>query len=142
MHIKWTLLFACLFIPFCLQASDYGGVKAEILAQSDSSWDGAKLPAYPEEAPEITILKVTIPPHSKLSWHKHPSINAGYMVSGEITVFAESGKTQVVKAGDGLIELVETWHYGRNDGDIPAEIVVVYVGVKDRPLAIIREATD
>ena len=140
-----------LFLPIILSAlfgsgcattdhKDHGtGVKVEKLAESDSSWDGAKLPAYPTEAPQISVVKVTIPPHSKLKWHKHPSMNAGYMISGEIIVTSEDGQTRVVKAGEGLIETVNTWHYGRNDGDVPAEIVVVYSGVKDRPLAILKE---
>jgi quercetin dioxygenase-like cupin family protein len=145
------LSLSLLFLSGCSSLSDShmcptvaapGGqanVKVEILAESDSSWDGAKLPSYPTEAAQISVVKFTIPPHSKLKWHKHPSMNAGYMISGEILVTAEDGQTIVVKAGDGLIETVNTWHYGRNDSDLPAEIVVVYSGVKDRPLAIIRD---
>ncbi|MGJ8648797.1 MAG: cupin domain-containing protein [Opitutaceae bacterium] len=139
-RMKYISLPLLLLLPFALLAADdHGNVSVEILAQSDRSWDGAKLPAYPTEGPQISVVKVTIPPHSKLKWHKHPSMNAGYMISGEILVTAEDGQTRVVKAGEGLIEMVDTWHYGRNDGDVPAEIVVVYSGVKDRPLAIIKE---
>lgn len=145
------LSLSLLFLSGCSSLSDshmcptvaaprgQANVKVEILAESDSSWDGAKLPSYPTEAAQISVVKFTIPPHSKLKWHKHPSMNAGYMISGEILVTAEDGQTIVVKAGDGLIETVNTWHYGRNDSDLPAEIVVVYSGVKDRPLAIIRD---
>ena len=61
-----------------------------------------QLPAYPGEQPQISIVKVTVPPHSKLKWHKHPSINAGYLMSGEITVEVEDGSVRVVKAGEGL----------------------------------------
>ena len=68
-----------------------------------------------------------------------PSINAGYLISGAVTVEAEDGSVWVVQAGEGLIELVDTLHYGRNEGDVPAEIVVVYAGVKDVPLAVIEE---
>jgi quercetin dioxygenase-like cupin family protein len=117
----------------------HGKVTVEALAESDSSWDGAKLPAYPTEAAQISVVKVTIPPHSKLNWHKHPSMNAGYMISAAILVIAGDGQTCVVKAGEGLIETVNTWHYGRNDSDLPAEIVVVYSGVKGRSLAILKE---
>jgi quercetin dioxygenase-like cupin family protein len=53
-------------------------------------------------------------------------MNAGYMISGEILVTAEDGQTCVGKAGEGLIETVNMWHYGRNDSDLPAEIVVIY----------------
>ena len=125
--------------PAAAASHGHGTVKVEILAESDSSWDGAKLPAYPTEAAQISVVKVTIPPHSKLNWHKHPSMNAGYMISGEILVTAEDGKERVVKAGEVQIETVNTWHYGRNDSDLPAEIVVVYSGVKDRPLAILKQ---
>lgn len=125
--------------PAAAAPHGHGTVKVEVLAESDSSWDGAKLPAYPIEAAQISVVKVTIPPHSKLNWHKHPSMNAGYMISGEILVTAEDGQTCVVKAGEGLIETVNTWHYGRNDSDEPAEIVVVYSGVKGRPLAILKQ---
>lgn len=120
--------------PANANSHGHGNVRVEVLVESDSSWDGEKLPAYPTEAPQITVKKVTIPPYAQLKWHLHPSINAGYMISGEIVVTAEDGQERVVKAGEGLIEIVNTWHYGRNDGDVPAEIVVVYSGVKDRPL--------
>lgn len=139
MMMKALQILPLLLLPFIALAGNHGGIKAEILAQSDSSWDGKKLPAYPTEDPQVTVLKVTIPPHSTLKWHKHPSINAGYMVSGELTVIEEGGQSLRLKAGDALIELVDTWHFGRNDGDIPVEIVVIYVGVKDVPLAIIKE---
>ena len=53
-------------------------VNVEILVQSDKSWnDGWLLPAYPTEPPQISVVKVTVPPHSKLKWHSHPSINVG-----------------------------------------------------------------
>jgi quercetin dioxygenase-like cupin family protein len=108
----------------------------EILAKSGASWNGAALPAYPTTTPEITIARVTLLPHSVLPLHKHPIINAGYLVSGAITVIAESGEERKVRAGDGLIELVNTWHYGRNDGDEPAVIVAVYVGTEGMPLSV------
>ena len=139
MPTKLLLLLVSLLPIVALAHQDHGDVKLEILVQSDKSWNGATLPSYPTEQPQISVVKVTVPPHSKLKWHKHPSINAGYLISGEITVEAEDGTVRVVKAGEGLIELVDTLHYGRNDGDVVAEIVVVYAGVKGVPLAQIEE---
>ncbi|WP_269524343.1 cupin domain-containing protein [Coraliomargarita parva] len=130
-------LFLLLLFPLALfAADDHGTVKVEILEQSDAMWNGKKLPAYPKEDPEVSVVKVTIPPHTKLKWHKHPCINAGYLISGELLVTAEGGETKQLKAGDALIELVDTWHYGETVGDSAAEIVVVYVGVKGMPLSI------
>jgi quercetin dioxygenase-like cupin family protein len=109
-----------------------------VLAKSGASWNGAALPAYPTTAPEITVARVTIPSHSTLPLHKHPSINAGYLISGAVTVVTESGEERTLRAGDGFIELVDAWHYGRNDGDEPVEIVVVYAGSPGVPLSVAK----
>ncbi len=115
-----------------------GKVKVEKLVRTTASWNGAKLPAYLSGQPEITILDITIPPHTELPWHKHPVINAGYMVRGELTVITDDHKTLHLKAGDTIVEVVERWHYGRNDGDEPVEIVVFYAGVEGTPLTVLK----
>jgi quercetin dioxygenase-like cupin family protein len=112
---------------------------AEVLTRTTKSWDGKTLPAYPTEQPEVTILKVTVPPKSKLPWHKHLVINAGYMISGELTVVSENGDSRKLKAGDTLVELVGTYHYGKNDGDTPAVIVVFYAGSKGETITELKD---
>jgi len=142
MKIALLLSFLVL-LPLFSQAEEAATpkIQKEILVQSDSSWDGAKLPAYPDEAPFISVVKFTIPPKARLPWHEHPMINAGVLIKGNLTVVAEDGSEKQLEAGDGLIELVNTWHYGRNDGDEPAEIIVVYAGVKGQPLAILKDGS-
>jgi quercetin dioxygenase-like cupin family protein len=51
-------------------------------------------------------------------------------------VASESGKTLHLGAGDPIVELVDKWHYGRNDGDTTAEIIVVYAGVQGQPITV------
>lgn len=112
------------------------GVQSTTLVKSHTSWNGAPLPAYPKEAPEISVLKITIPAHTTLPMHKHPIINVGYMVKGTLKVVSDENKTLILKAGDAIIEVVDTWHYGVNEGDEPVEIVVVYAGVKESVYSI------
>ena len=109
-------------------------VRAVQLVKSTVSWNGQPLPAYQTGTPEITILKITIPPHHTLPLHKHPVINAGVLLKGELTVITESGKVLNLKPNDPIVEVVDTWHYGRNDGDKPAEIIVFYAGSKNEPI--------
>ena len=71
--------------------------------------------------------------------HKHPIINAGVLLKGELTVTSEHNDTLYLKAGDPIIELVNTWHYGINESDKPAEIIVFYVGTVHVPISIIKE---
>ena len=111
-------------------------VSSVTLAKSDKSWDGSSLPTYPKEAPEISVLKITIPAHTELPLHKHPIINAGYMVKGSLKVVTDENKTLHLKAGDALIEVVDRWHYGVNEGDEPVEIVVFYTGTKESVYSI------
>lgn len=119
-----------------VSANDSKSVTVDVLAKSTVSWDGSELPSYPAGKPEITILKIDIAPGVKLPLHEHPVINAGYLVSGELTVITEDNKTLQMKAGDTLVEVVDKWHYGVNNGDVAVEIVVFYAGIKDKPLTI------
>ena len=113
-----------------------GQVQSETLVKTSQSWDGSPLPAYPEGTPEVTILRIQIPPHTSLEMHKHPVINMGVLTRGKLTVIACSGETLHLKAGDPIVELVDKWHYGKNDGDEPAEIIVIYAGVKGEPITV------
>lgn len=123
------LLCLCLLLSSCVFAA--GNVASITLVKSAQSWDGSNLPSYPKEAPEISVLKITIPAHTKLPLHKHPIINAGYMVKGSLKVVTDENKTLQLKAGDALIEVVDKWHYGVNEGDEAVEIVVFYAGTKE-----------
>lgn len=108
--------------------------ESTVLAKSAKSWDGNLLPNYPSERPEISVLKINIPAGATLPMHKHPVINAGYMLEGELTVETESGAVLHLKAGDAIIEVVDTWHFGRNEGKVPVEIVVFYAGTASLPV--------
>lgn len=109
---------------------------SELLTESYLAWNGDSLPAYPNGKPKISIVKVTIPPHSELPHHYHPVINAGILLTGELTVVDVKGNVLEMKAGDPIIEVVNTIHYGKNNGDIPAEIVVFYAGVEGMEIVV------
>lgn len=113
-----------------------GAAVVRELVKSTASWDGSKLPSYPQGQPEITILRISIPAGTRLKTHVHPVINAGVLLSGQLTVVAENGKTLRLTAGDPIVELVGTAHYGVNEGDEPAEIIVFYAGTDGAPITI------
>jgi len=106
------------------------------LAKTSSSWDGRTLPDYPKGQPEITILRITIPQGVQLALHKHPVINAGVLLKGELTVMTEDNEILHLKTGDSIVELVNKWHYGKNEGNKPAEILVFYAGILGTPITI------
>ncbi len=110
--------------------------EVDIIVQSSSSWDGEALPAYPAGQPEVTILKITIPKGTQLPVHEHPVINAGVLLAGELAVKTEDGDVLHLQAGDPIVEVVDKWHYGINEGNEPVEIIVFYAGIKDMPITI------
>lgn len=117
-------------------AEEANAVHVDVLAKTSLSWDGNQLPDYPKGTPEITILRIKIPPGVQLPLHKHTKINAGLLLDGELTVVTEDSKTLHLKAGDTIVEVVNKWHYGKNEGTKTAEILVFYAGVLDTPITI------
>ncbi len=92
---------------------------------------------YPRvDDPEVTAVRVVIPPGAQTGWHRHPFPCYGYVLSGALTVELEGGKTNRVAAGQALIEAVGALHNGRNLGPDPAELVMFVTGEKDRPFTI------
>jgi quercetin dioxygenase-like cupin family protein len=133
-EICLVLLIANNIVP-----QESNAVKTKVLIKTSSSWDGSTLPSYPRGKPEITILQITIPPGTKLPIHEHPEINAGVLLEGELTVKTETGKMLHLRAGDPIVELVNKWHYGENDGDKPAKIIIFYAGINGSPITIIKK---
>lgn len=127
--ISMIVLAVSMSAIFSAVYADEASIEARVLAKSSRSWDGTELPNYPTGTPEITIVRITIAPGALLPLHKHPVINAGVLLSGQLTVATEENETLHMKAGDALIEVVDKWHYGKNEGSIPAEIIVFYAGM-------------
>ena len=133
--------FLAFFLFFILvenvSARDCPQIDVQELVKTTMSWDGQTLPAYPEGQPEVTILHITIPPGATLHRHKHPVINAGVLIQGELTVVTEEDEILHLKAGEAIVEVMDKWHYGINPGEEPAEIIVFYAGVEGLPVSVL-----
>ena len=57
-------------------------------------------------------------------------------MNGELTVVTEDKRTLHLKAGESIVEVVNKWHYGKNDGNETAEVIVFYAGVLDTPISV------
>ena len=131
-----------ILLSFVLVLSSCGASKiTEIqvvkLVETTTSWNGDKLPNYPEGTPKVTVLKITIPPKTKLHKHYHPVINSGILLKGALKVI--DGNILNLKAGDVIVELVNKIHHGVNEGNKPAEIVVFYSGTEDLPITVVEK---
>ncbi len=140
--MKKTLSLLAILIlsfSFVFAVGAEGKTEVKVLAKTTQSWNGDNLPRYSKGKPEVTILRISIPPHTDLAWHKHPEINAGVMISGKLTVITDKQDTLHLLAGDPIVEVVNTWHFGKNEGDEPVDIIVFYAGIKGKAVTILED---
>jgi len=130
-------LSLCL-IPAVLDARE-PQIEVQQILQTTQSWDGKNYQGYPTGQPQLTVLRITIPPNTVLHWHHHPVISVGYVLSGHLTIEKrDTGERTIVRAGQAVAETVQTTHRGFTT-DEPVELVVFYVGQMGLPITINEE---
>lgn len=117
------------------QHNNTNTLKAEVILVTDCSWEGTKLAPYPQSQPELTVIKITVPPHTTLDWHTHSVPNAGYLMEGTLTLENKlSGEKIVAQTGGALAETLNVAHRGIT-GESGATLIVFYAGTNGLPLA-------
>jgi quercetin dioxygenase-like cupin family protein len=130
-----TVLAFMLFQQGNVVAEQQPAIQSETLLQSRSSWDGEPYVAYPAGQPELSVLKITIPPHTQLKWHAHPMPNVAYILSGELTLERKKDdKKQHFIAGQVVPEMIDVLHRGVT-GEAPVTLIVFYAGTEGMPLS-------
>lgn len=117
-----------------------GAAISETLLQTTQAWDGTTYRTYGIGRPEITVLRIYIPPRSSLPWHTHPVVNAGYVLTGKLFVEKQgSGAKRELSAGEVLPEMVDGVHRGYTE-DQSATLLVFYAGIQGKPLTELEQA--
>jgi quercetin dioxygenase-like cupin family protein len=107
--------------------------KATPVLQSGATASGAPF-AYPKtDSAEVTALLLEIGPGGETGRHMHPNPAFVYVLEGAIEVDMDGGMAHTYKAGDSFLEVLNTWHNGKNKGTTPAKVLVVFSGVKGKP---------
>ena len=119
----------------CVTNSSYS-VQKEVLLKTTSTWDNAEYTKLKIKKPEVTVLKIIINVGEELPMHKHDLVNIAYVKKGTLTVITDDNKGITLHAGEVLPELIGKYHYGKNMGKEPVELVVFYIGEKGTPLSV------
>jgi quercetin dioxygenase-like cupin family protein len=138
-----AVLSALLSLSFWLVptglCADEPQIKVEQVLQTTQSWDSSPYTSYPTGQPQVTVLRITIPPNTALHWHLHPIISVGYVLSGHLTLEKrDTGERTILQAGQAVAETVQTTHRGFTT-DEPVELIVFYAGQVGLPLTISEE---
>jgi quercetin dioxygenase-like cupin family protein len=131
--VKFVLLFVVMNL--FISSSVYSAQK-EVLLKTTSTWDNAEYKKLKIKKPEVTVLKIIINVGEELPKHKHDLVNIAYVKKGTLTVITDDNKEITLHEGEVLPELVGKYHYGKNTGNEPVELVVFYVGEKGTPLSV------
>ena len=133
---KAIKLVAVLFIMIlCTTISSYSAEK-QVLLKTTSTWDNAQYKKLKIKTPEATVLKIVINVNEELPMHKHDLVNIAYVKKGTLTVITDDNKSITLQEGEVLPELIGKYHYGKNTGKEPVELVVFYIGEKGTPLSV------
>ena len=127
-----TMLFLMIL---CTATVSYAAQK-EVLLKTTSTWDNAEYKKLKIKNPEATVLKIIIGVNEELPMHKHDLVNIAYVKKGTLTVITDDNKEITLHEGDVLPELVGKYHYGKNTGKEPIELIVFYLGQKGTPLSV------
>lgn len=127
-----VVLFAAIL---CTATVSYPAEK-KVLLKTTSTWDNAQYKKLKIKNPEATVLKIIIGVNEELPMHKHDLVNIAYVKKGTLTVITDDNKEITLHEGEVLPELVGKYHYGKNTGKEPVELIVFYLGQKGTPLSV------
>ncbi|HKX18448.1 MAG TPA: cupin domain-containing protein [bacterium] len=117
--------------------SQYSGALGAVGAKSTTVLQTSKTAIhqdfqYPRQDAEVTTLLVEIAPGGQTGRHLHPVPEVACVLDGTVTVAIDGQGEKVYKAGDCLVEAINTWHNGMNKGIRPVKILAVFVGEKGK----------
>lgn len=144
MSFKWSIVAIALStfisiasLPWPAWSADYkDGVSATVLKKSSVTGNGQKI-VYPvTDKAEITAMRVELAEGAETGWHSHPVPVYAYVLNGELDIELDGGKVVSYRAGDAIVEVLNTLHNGRNRGPGPVRLAVFYTGIEGTPNVI------
>jgi quercetin dioxygenase-like cupin family protein len=111
------------------------GLKVTTILQTSTTPAGDAI-QFPLFRNQVTARVVEIAPGGQVGRHMHPIPVFVYIMEGELTVEADGQPARTYKAGQGAVEVVNTWHNGLNRGTAPVKFLVVYTGEEGKPTTV------
>ena len=133
---KTLKLMTMLFIMIMFTTTLSYAAEKQVLLKTTSTWDNAEYKKLKIKHPEVTVLKIVFDVGEELPMHKHDLVNIAYVKRGTLTVITDKNEEITLHEGECLPELIGKYHYGKNTGNEPVELIVFYLGEKGTPLSV------
>ena len=119
-------------------------IEIKQVLKTTNSWNDVPLPGFSSGQTEFTVLTFKIAPGAKTAIHMHPMNGAGYVLSGELTMYATKdphgnfADNKLVKkinltTGQAWTETVNTLHYGENNTKNEVKFILIFAGAAATP---------
>ncbi len=117
-------LAAVLAAPAALAAD---APASTVTAFVDTQVTASGQPITPPVGPlRVTASMGVIPAGGATPVHKHPFLRYDYVLEGRLAVTNYvTGKIDVVKAGDFVVDPIDQWHQGRALGGKPVRLLII-----------------
>lgn len=94
----------------------------------------------PQKNVEVAASIYEIAPGAVLPVHKHPFARYAYVLSGTLEVTnVDTGRSDVFRTGDFVIEMIDQWHKGANIGSDMVRLLVIDQTETGAPVTVLKD---
>lgn len=111
------------------------GLTLTPILQTATTFTGQPI-RFPQSDGQIVAVLAEVAPGGQVGRHLHLNPLFVYILEGTLTIEMEGHGTHAFRAGEGLAEVVNTWHNGRNLGDTPVKFLIVFAAQEGTPTII------
>jgi quercetin dioxygenase-like cupin family protein len=91
---------------------------------------------FPQGDNQLVAVLAEVAPGGQVGRHLHPHPLFVYILEGTLTIEMEGHGAHAFRAGEGLAEVVNTWHNGRNLGTGPVRFLIVFAAQEGTPTIV------
>jgi quercetin dioxygenase-like cupin family protein len=128
-----SVLLIMIFVETTVPVRAEQDVRVTAVMKGSTTIGGQKIEYPKTDKAEMASVIVEISPGNESGRHMHPVPTYVHVLEGTLTVEFEDGSRQAFKAGSGFLEVVNTWHNGKNLGEVPVRFLVVFAGEEGNP---------
>ena len=126
-------LLIILFIQIGLSVHADQDLKVTTVMKGSTTISGQKIEYPKTDKAEMVSVLIEIQPGKESGRHMHPVPTYVHVLEGTLTVEFEDGSRQAFEAGRGFLEVMNTWHNGKNLGRGPLKFLIVFAGEEGKP---------
>jgi len=142
MRHAWLCAVVLLFsAPLQAAASDQTAAQVVVSTVLSTNVTASGQPiVLPQKDVHIVVSTYNIAKGAKLSVHEHPFARYAYVLAGRLQVTnTETGRSNVYKAGDFIVEAIGQSHQAANVGTGPVKLLVVDQVEGDGSNTVVRQ---